>query len=223
MASPTARATFAARQLQRLVRRRAFDLRPRYACRVPDVIEDYKEFAPPCDAKTTIEDLLGSVPSGHLIGLRRIVLTNTDALPATRKRSWSWSRGRKARHGHVLGLYHGDRQANAWIELFVDRVLANGPPTWMLRHRFVRTFIFGPVLFHEIGHHIHARISPEHRDREDVADDWSKRLMRRHVRRRHAVARRVLAPFVRLARAIFAGRVRRPGRAAPRRVQGVHR
>jgi hypothetical protein len=32
------------------------------------------------------------------------------------------------------------------------------------------------VLYHEIGHHIHKVISPEHRKPEDVADEWQEKL-----------------------------------------------
>jgi hypothetical protein len=36
--------------------------------------------------------------------------------------------------------------------------------------------VFGDVLLHEIGHHIHATSAPEHSDKEEVADQWKKKL-----------------------------------------------
>jgi hypothetical protein len=35
---------------------------------------------------------------------------------------------------------------------------------------------FSDVLYHEIGHHIHATRRPEHREKEDVAEKWKARL-----------------------------------------------
>jgi hypothetical protein len=179
---------------------------------VPEIVEAYRDFEPRCNARTTVEDLLTAVPREHLKRLGSVVLTNSAALTGGRKRSWSWSRGRKARHADVAGLYHcGHKGQDAWIELFVDRIVA-GPPAWLLRIRFVRTMFFGPVLFHEIGHHIHARMRPEHREREDVADDWAQRLGRQYLRERHAAIRTILWPVFRVGRFLRARQAPRPAR-----------
>ena len=69
-----------------------------------EIVEGYRDYAPPCNARAAVEDLVASVPLKYLGGLRRIVLTNTAALTGQRRRGWSWSRGRKARHAHVAGL-----------------------------------------------------------------------------------------------------------------------
>ena len=165
-----------------------------------DVEEAYRDFSPPCDVRGTVLELLDSVPTERLTGLRRVILTNSAALTRKRRRAWSWSRGRKARHISVVGLYHGGRNAEgASIELFVDQIVV-GPPVWLLRLPLVRTLLFAPALFHEIGHHVHARFRPEHREQEDVADDWAKKLARTHIRRRHPLGRAMLRPVVGLAR-----------------------
>ena len=167
-----------------------------------DVVEAYKDFRPPCNAKRVVADLLANVPQEHLAGLRSVVLTNATALGGKRKRGWSWSRGRKARHTEVAGLYHGAWQGQeAWIELFVDQVL-QGVPGWAIRVPVVRALLFAFVLFHEVGHHIHAVQRPEHREREDVADDWQRRLTRAYLRRRHRLAGLVLRPVARVMRAV---------------------
>jgi hypothetical protein len=48
----------------------------------------------------------------------------------------------------------------------------------------LRYIVAGKVLYHEIGHHIHAVHRPVHEQRENVADDWSgkstKLFYRRH-------------------------------------------
>jgi hypothetical protein len=174
-----------------------------------DVIEAYKDFRSPCNATDVVADLLGNVPQEHLAGLQSVVLTNSGALPGTRRRGWSWSRGRKARHTEVAGLYHGASFGEeAWIELFVDQVV-RGVPSWALRLPVVRSLLFGMVLFHEVGHHIHTVRRPEHREREDVADDWQRRLARSYLKRRHRLAGLVLRPLARVVQA-FARRPRSP-------------
>jgi hypothetical protein len=122
-------------------------------------------------------------------------LTNAQALTGTRKRRWSWSRGRKVRHGSgVAGLYHhATRTEPAWVEIFVEKAYV-GMPSWALRLPFVRDATMGSVLYHEVGHHIHATQSPEYREREAVADAWKHRLTRLHVRRRHSVIRLLFQP-----------------------------
>jgi hypothetical protein len=143
-----------------------------------------------------VEDLLSSVPPEHMVGLAQIVLTNSGALTGQRKRSWTRRLGRKVRHVDAAGLYHQAWKGQpAWIELFVDQV-AIGMPALLLRVRLLRSMVFGTVLFHEIGHHIHRVMRPEHREREHVADDWAMRLGRIHIRRRHPVARVILRPIV---------------------------
>jgi hypothetical protein len=75
-----------------------------------------------------VEELLVSVPEEHLVGLWRVVLTNGAALTGRRKKGWSRSRGRKARHVQALGLYHHSfRGEPAWVELFVDKIEATYP------------------------------------------------------------------------------------------------
>ena len=87
--------------------------------------------------------------------------------------------------------------------------LLQGVPSWATRVPIVRSLIFGTVLLHEIGHHIHAVQRPEHREREDVADDWQRRLTLGYLKRRHRLAVLVLRPVLRFVRW-----VRRLGRAS---------
>jgi hypothetical protein len=50
---------------------------------------------------------------------------------------------------------------------------------------FGRTACFANVLFHEIGHHVHATVRPEFREKEDVADDWGKKFMANYFRKHY--------------------------------------
>jgi hypothetical protein len=42
---------------------------------------------------------------------------------------------------------------------------------------------------------------PEHREREDVADEWQRRLARAYLKRRHRLAGLLLRPLARVVRA----------------------
>ncbi|MGA9731859.1 MAG: hypothetical protein WBQ83_14320 [Candidatus Acidiferrales bacterium] len=64
---------------------------------------------------------------------------------------------------------------------YVDNIL-KGMPGWILKVPMARYPGFGEVLYHEIGHHIHAVHEPVHEGKENVAEDWSKRLGRQFFR-----------------------------------------
>ena len=49
-----------------------------------EIVEAYKEFLPPCNARASVERLLASVPEEQLVGLWRVVLTNAAALTGKR-------------------------------------------------------------------------------------------------------------------------------------------
>jgi hypothetical protein len=102
----------------------------------------------------------------------------------------------------TLGLYHHARHGEpAWIEIFVDRVLARWERGLWLKLPLIRDFLLGPVLFHEIGHHIHANFRPEFREREDVADSWQAKLERIYYRE-HSFFR-VITPLARPFRGLI--------------------
>jgi len=125
--------------------------------RMVELVEAYRDFAAPCDARSTVAELLEAVPPEHLAGLRWVVLTNSAALPGPPKRGRSLSRGKKARHFAAAGLYHAAWQGQAaWIEIFVDKTLY-GPPRWLLKLPLVRNILLLWVLFHQFGHHIQKR------------------------------------------------------------------
>src|SRR5208282_707519 len=100
------------------------------------------------------------------------------------------SRGRKVRIKQAGGLYHpATQQRGAWIEIFVDNVLNRWGRGWLSRTNWFRETELSEVLFHEIGHHIHYTVRPEHREKEDVADIWKARLRRNYIRQRYRWAR----------------------------------
>ncbi|MFZ0338474.1 MAG: hypothetical protein WAL45_10610, partial [Terracidiphilus sp.] len=167
---------------------------------------NFSDYTPPFDVLSLTERLLASVPPRYLLGLREVVLTNKIGLSRARRRSVTKSRGRKVKILQARGLYHPAwKGKQAWIEIFVDSTFAGyekGGWQWLLRFGYFRENALGGVLFHEIGHHIDATLRPEFREKEDIADDWSKKLGREWFRKERPLLRRILRPFMPLLRVI---------------------
>jgi len=158
----------------------------------PRVVERYSSYTPPFDVKPLVERMIESVPPKYLVGLKEVILTNTADLPRKFRKGVTKSRGKRFRMAEARGLYHPPRNNGpAWIEIFVDNALTGwrkGHLWWL----FPRDLNLQDVLFHEIGHHIHFTVQPEHREREDVADVWKVRLSRNYLGKRHRTLRTVL-------------------------------
>jgi hypothetical protein len=157
------------------------------------ITTNFGTYRPPFNVSHSVTRLLASVPAEYLIGLGEIVLTSTECLPRSRRRSVTKSRGRKVRIVTVRGLYHAAWQGkDARIEIFVDNSLDGMSRTWWLKLPLLREIVIADVLFHEIGHHIHATRRPEHREKEDVAEYWKYKLEARFFRKEYWW----LVPFV---------------------------
>ena len=129
--------------------------------------------------------LLLTVPDKFLQGLDCILLTNEAGLRRKDRVGKVWSRKRKAPKSRILGRYHGrSRSSLPYIELRVDKIV-RGLSTVPLRIAFLRELWLGNVLFHEVGHHIHNTIRPEHAEREDVADSWAGKLNANFIRKKY--------------------------------------
>jgi hypothetical protein len=147
------------------------------------ISEAYRDYAPPVNATAIVRKLLSTVPEKYLKGLDCIVLTNESALSRKDRVGKIWSRKRKVHKSRVLGLYHhGSGSSSPCIELRVDKIVAalKGPS---LRIPFLRDVVFGYVLFHELGHHIHSTVRPQHTEKEDVADTWAGKLGANFIRK----------------------------------------
>jgi hypothetical protein len=114
------------------------------------------------------------------------VLTNAADLPHDRRRGTTKARGRKVAIREARGLYHhAQEERPAWIEIFVDKVFHPRLPSIFWRMGVLRDLHLAPVFFHELGHHIQATHVPDHRETENVADEWGRRFARRFLYRRH--------------------------------------
>jgi hypothetical protein len=140
-----------------------------------EIREFYADFIPPRYVRGLVARLLSSIPAKYTNGLDCVVLTNQSGAPRRDRLGKVSSRKRRFPQDQVLGRYHhARRDSPAWIELYVDKIAAA-----IAVHPWVpvgRTAVFSNVLFHEIGHHVDATVRPEFREKEDVADDWGKRL-----------------------------------------------
>lgn len=171
----------------------------------PDIIENYRNFQPPAQFRRLLEELLGSVPAKYLKGLKSIVLCNSAALTRDQRRQKIWGRRRKYRLAEARGAYYratNSRPATVW--LFVDNILKPWP-SWIFRIPIFCYADLGEVLFHEIGHHIHAAHIPVYDGKENVAEDWSRKLRGQFLRKRYWYLV-PLSPVVRLALRVLAPR-----------------
>ncbi len=149
-----------------------------------EIREFYNGYRPPRYAFKTVQTLLRSVPEKYLVGLECIVLTNQSGHPRRYRLGKVKSRKWRFPQSLVIGRYHPAHPGGrAWIELFIDKLtVAVSQYSWI---PFIREVVFAHVLFHEIGHHIHTTVAPEHHEKEDVADSWRGKLTWNFVRKKY--------------------------------------
>jgi hypothetical protein len=75
------------------------------------------------------------------------------------------------------------KSSPATVWLYVDNIVAS-EATWWKWVPVLRYTVPAEVLYHEIGHHIHTVHRPIHEGKENVAEDWSRRLWG-HFCRKH--------------------------------------
>jgi len=150
----------------------------------PEIVEAYRDFDPPPNFKRSVETLLNYVPQKYLVGLTTIVLTNREGLTRSKRRQKVRSRNHKVRLAESLGSYYrATKSTPATVWLYVDNIVKSGIGWWN-RAPVLRYLVVGQVLYHEIGHHIHAVHRPEYAEKEDVAENWGGALTRRFFRQR---------------------------------------
>jgi hypothetical protein len=154
------------------------------------IIEHYPSGAPRVPIRRTVERLLAGTNDRCLIGLGRVVLTNSSDLASDQKKP---ARGHRSGR-RVLGGYHPAWKGEpARIELYVDHIL-EGQSRWSMWIPPAADLVLGDVLFHEVGHHVHRVRRPERRGAELVAEDWAERLQRDYFGRRYWYLRLALWP-----------------------------
>ena len=147
--------------------------------------EAYRGYTPPFNATNVVRKLLAPVHDKYLRGLDCVVLTNETALSRKDRLGKVWSRKRKFEKKLTCGFYHPEWHGNPpWIEIRVDRTVSYYPRTLLWLSLF-RELCIGDVLYHELGHHVHFFVRPEHREKEDVADAWRDKFLSSFVRKRY--------------------------------------
>ena len=163
-----------------------------------EIIENYKDFAPPSTIKSTVDKLLTNTSSHFLSGLNYILLTNSAALSYSKKRNKTWSKGKKVKIVDCLGLYHGNKRSSSkGIELFIDNIIKAYKKQLFLP--IAREVIIGEILFHELGHHIHLTQRPKYQEREITANQWSRLLLKEYLAKKYRLLY-LLVKFIRKVR-----------------------
>lgn len=170
----------------------------------PRVVEAFQGYAPSFDISRVIRRMLRVVPPNFLWGLHAIVLTNVGALSRKERERKTWGR-RRVKLGEALGYYSQEWKGEpARITILVDNFEKQLVRSWM-RFGIVRDLKLSDLFFHELGHHIHRVHRPEYEGKENVADQWSKKLSRKFMRIRCWYLIPVVAPIaltIRLGRNI---------------------
>ena len=153
--------------------------------------EDYADYCPPPWVRKTVDRLLDSLSDAHVGGLSAVVLTESAKIRNGKSRRVA---GRKYRLNACFGFYRSRRGGEpSAIFLVVDNILAQEPR--IPRLQLARDIVLGQVLFHEVGHHLHATIGSHAGGSEASADAWERRLSRLHFRKRYWYLRPVVKPL----------------------------
>ena len=148
------------------------------------VSESYKDWQPPVAVGVAVNRLLNGIPQQYLIGLKSLFLTNSSNLPHDFRKGKTKSRGRKVTMVDCLGYYQEKQKSRpAQIVLLMDNML-DSTPNFFLRIPLILDAVISHTLYHELGHHIHKTQAPQYAEKEDVADEWLRKL-RRHYFRKH--------------------------------------
>ena len=163
------------------------------------VQEFYHNYVPPPYIRRSVEMLVDRLPEKHVLGLETVVLTNRAALSSDERRRKTWFRRRIVPLVQSCGWYERSWMGKpASIRLMIDNIVLQ-IPRWIQRLPIIPTLILATILYHEVGHHIHATSQPEHREREEVADRWGTWLTRQLLVSRYwyiALPVRILAPLI---------------------------
>lgn len=143
----------------------------------------------------SLELLLRYVPEEHLEGLHTIVVTNSEYMRKAVPGKYIQEK-RRFRAADYRGMY-----CNREIWLIIDRICDVElfmiiPPA--------RTILIGEVLYHEIGHYIHAMQQPGFKkEKEAFAAECKDRLMQSFVSQRYWYLRGILKLFAPLIRPLY--------------------
>lgn len=159
------------------------------------IVEQYDNYRPPVRLYGSLELLLRYVPEEHLEGLHTIIVTNSEYMRKALKGKLTRDK-KRFRPAECRGLY-GKGQILLMVDQICDVELFMIIPP-------VRTFFIGEVLYHEIGHHIHAMQQPGFKkEKEAFADEQRDELMKIFLNKHYWYLRGVLKLFAPLIRPLY--------------------
>jgi len=156
---------------------------------IPRIVESFQAYTPPFDEKKAVRRMLRDTPRKFLYGLHSVV--RSLAKNATEKPGGVVV----LRSATLWAIYSQEwRGEPVHITILLDNLEKRMGRKW-LRVGFVQDLELSEVFFHELGHHIHRVHRPEYKEREDVADNWSKKLASRFIRGRYWYMLPLAVPF----------------------------
>jgi hypothetical protein len=168
------------------------------------IIEAYKDYRPRAWVRGAVEKLLLTVPPKYLMGLASVVLTNSEGQARRDRRRRFSSRGRRIPSSRVQAFYSpASRRKHPHIQIYVNRVLKY--PRWFALFPPLREAWIGVTLFHELGHHVHYTQRPEHREEENVANEWRNKFLKNFMRKKYWYLLPILVPAAWIVREIRYG------------------
>lgn len=140
-------------------------------------------------ARRTVERLVLDLPAGYVAGLDQILLRVAGSFTRREKKRKAAGKKKLIPLEQCLGTYYRSfRDRPARIELYVDNITRDWP-VLILAIPPLADVIVGKVVFHELGHHIHATSDRRFSNQEEVAEEWRKRLSREYFRRKYGYLR----------------------------------
>lgn len=128
----------------------------------------------------TVVKALKYVPKKYLIGLDTIELVEASKLNRNARRK---KIGNNVSQSKSLGYYtQAFKGEPPSITIHIDNIFSNY--SWFTA-TFLRFYLITLTLYHEIGHHIHLEIEPEHRNKEFTANEYRNKLRGIMVRRKY--------------------------------------
>ena len=150
-----------------------------------EIEELYKDYECLIDFKLVINRLLSGIPVDYLAGLKKVKLNNVDILNHKERKKTTRAQGKKYRLIDCNGWYNQFWNGEpASIQILVDNVVEK-IPTILLRFPLIQDMVFAMVFFHELGHHIHQTQVREYKEKELVAEEWSKKLNKYYFQRKY--------------------------------------
>lgn len=164
------------------------------------IVEAYRDYEPSFNVKKTVYKLLCTVPGKYLKGLDCVVLLNESGL--ARRDRLGEGPVTPAQTGEIARPWPVSSRVSQQAPLYRTPSRQDLHKSWQsqLSHSDCEVARVRPRSISRNRHHIHHTVRPEHREKEDVADDWAGKLNANMIRRRYWYLMPILMPVSKLYR-----------------------